>query len=214
MANEKLILAKSDEGKDITVKDCRYFLISRDKEKLANFIYDRLYGRYIKPFELSSEDYVLNYKNGFAIMASCCLLIETYVSFSEKEFRDTKSKSGKTFGYFFTTEKRFYKLATGGRKPDGTIADKKDGGLPNDFYENVRCGILHNAETKNGWTITRKRAVEYFDSQTKTINATKFANRLKATLGDYKIQLMSSDFDNDDIWINFKNRLIDLIDNS
>lgn len=213
MANENLVLAKSSDGKKITVKDCSDFLKSKDKEKLANFIYDRLYGRYIKPFEYSSEDFIKNYKSGFTIMTSCCLLIETYVSFSENEFRDTNRQSGKTFGHFFTTENRFAELGVGGRKLDGTIANKRDGGLPNDFYENVRCGILHNAETKNGWTITREKNADFFDNQTKTINATKFANRLKATLNDYREKLKKADFDNE-IWVSFTNRLNDLIINS
>lgn len=214
MANENLILAKSSDGGKITVKNCRDFLKTKDKEKLANFIYDRFYGRYIKPFEHPSDDYIMNYKNGFAIMTSCCLLIETFVSFTVKEFRDTEQQSGKTFGHFFTTEKRFADMGIGGRKNDGTIANRNDGGLPNDFYVNVRCGILHNAETKNGWTITRDKSEKYFDSKTKVINATKFMNRLKATLNDYRENLLIADFDNDDIWINFKYRLEDLINKS
>jgi hypothetical protein len=214
MVNENLILATSSGGHEVTVKDCNGYLKAKDKKNLANFIYDRFYGRYLKPFDYPNENYIKNYKSGFALMASCCLLIETYVSFTEKEFRSTKDKSGKTFGHFFTTENRFSNLATGGRKADGTIANKKDGGIPNDFYQNVRCGILHNAETQNGWTITRENNVIYFDSKTKVINATKFANRLKAVLTNYKKILLKSDFDKDDIWNNFKNRLDDLIKKS
>lgn len=211
MTNKNLILATTSDGIEITVQKCIDFFNKKDKEQLANFIYDRLYGRYIKPFDYPSNEYTEYYKNGFAIMTSCCLLIETFVSFTEKEFRNTNGQSGKTFGHFFTTEKRFSELSTGGRNANGKIASKKEGGLPNDFYENVRCGILHNAETKNGWTITRKKNAKYFDLKTKTINATKFSNRLKATLNDYKKNLKKADFDRDDIWINFRNRLTDLI---
>ena len=214
MVNDNLILAISSDGQEITVKLCNDYLKAKDRVKLANFIYDRLYGRYLKPFDYPNPDYIENYKNGFALMTSCCLLIETYVSFTEKQFRSTKDQSGKTFGHFFTTESRFVSLATGGRKADGTIATRKDGGLPNDFYESVRCGILHNAETKNGWTITRKKGAIYFDPKTKVINATKFANRLKAVLSDYKKTLLKSDFDKDIVWDNFKNRLDDLIKKS
>lgn len=28
--------------------------------------------------------------------------------------------------------------------------------LAHDFYESVRCGVLHEARTKNGWTISAK----------------------------------------------------------
>ncbi|MCY7352388.1 MAG: hypothetical protein LH606_17275 [Cytophagaceae bacterium] len=214
MANDNLVLAISSEGREITVKNCKDYLLAKAQTELATFIFDRFYGRYLKPFEYPNEDYIKNYKNGFALMASCCLLIETYVSFKEKQFKDTSKESRRTFGHFFTTESRFLDLATGGRKVDGTIASKEDGGLPNDFYYNVRCGILHNAETRKGWTITREISAKYFDSATKEINATKFANRLKAVLTDYKKNLIKSDFDKDDIWLNFRNRLTDLIDQS
>jgi hypothetical protein len=214
MANAKLILATSVDGKDISIADCKEYLKTKDKKKLATFIYDRFYGRYLKPFDFPSNEYRAKYKNGFALMTSCCLLIETYVSFSAKDYRNTYRKSAKCFGHFFTTEKRFTDFATGGLRHDGTIANKSDGGTPNDFYENVRCGILHNAETKGGWTITRRSSKPYFDSTTKTINATKFAGRLKAVLSDYKKNLIASDFDTDEIWDTFKNRLDDLFTQS
>lgn len=211
MVNDNLILAISSDGQEISVKICNDYLKEKNKKKLAEFIYDRLYGRYLKPFDFQSPDYIDNYKNGFALMTSCCLLIETYVSFTVKQFRNTNGQSRKAFGHFFTTESIFIELSTGGRKAGDTIANKNDGGLPNDFYENVRCGILHNAETKNGWTITRKKTAPYFDPKTKSINATKFANRLKVILSNYKKELIKSDFDKDDIWTSFKNRLTDLI---
>lgn len=214
MTNGNLILATSNDGNDISVDDINEYLKNKDKKKLAAFIYDRFYGRYLKSFDFPDDNYKKNYKNGFALMTSCCLLIETYISFSAKDYRNTDSQSRKCFGYFFTTEKRFCDFARGGLQADGTIANRADGGIPNDFYDNVRCGILHNAETKGGWTITRKTSKPYFDPTTKTINAAKFAGRLKAVLSDYKKNLISSDFDTDEIWINFKNRLEDLITKS
>lgn len=212
--NDNLILATSENGQKITVKNCKEYIANKDKRALANFIYDRLYGRYLKPFDFRSADYEKNYKNGFALMASSCLLIETFVSFKESKYRNTKNLSGECFGYFFTTEPKFVDFATGGRQANGTISTKKQGGLPNDFYENVRCGILHNAETKNGWTITRNQSKPYFNATTKEINATKFANRLKSVLTSYRKSLINSDFDTDIIWKNFKDRLTDLINNS
>ncbi len=211
MTNSKLILATSADGNDILVEEFAEYFRTKDRKKLADFIYLRFYGRYLKPFDFPSEDYKTNYKNGFALMTSCCLLIETYVSFAIKDYRNTDRKSRECFGYFFTTEKRFSEFATGGLKAGGKIANKKDGGTPNDFYDNVRCGILHNAETKNGWTITRDERKPYFDLTTKAINATRFAGRLKAVLTDYRKKLIESNFDTDEIWINFKNRLNDLI---
>lgn len=197
--NTHLILATSSTGKDITVGECLSMLAAKDKKGLANFIYDRLYGRYLKPFEFSDENYIKSYKNGFAIMASCCLLIETYVSFTNAQYRKTRGQSPDCFKYFFLTEPHFKELSTGN--------------LPKDFYTEVRCGILHNAETRNGWAINR-RSKTYVDITTKQINAVKFSNRLKTTLRNYKNRLIVSDFDTDDIWINFRNRLSDLIKQS
>lgn len=211
MSNDNLVLAVSRDGKQISVKNCKDFLANKDKTKLADFIYDRLYGRYLKPFDYPSSDYRKEYKNGFALMTSCCLLIETYVSFMEKKYRNTNKQSAKCFGHFFTTEARFSDFATGGLKPNGKLADKQDGGTPNDFYENVRCGILHNAEIRNGWTITRNDKKPYFNPAKKEINAVKFANRLKKILEDYRKSLISANFDKDEVWINFKKRLDDLI---
>jgi hypothetical protein len=211
MKNSEMILAISSNGKEITVNECMSNMQLKDKTKLANFIYDRLYGRYLKPFDFPSQKYRLNYKNGFVLMASCCFLIETYVSFTKSEFRDTNRLSAKCFCYFFSSNKSFSLFAEGALKPDGSLANKTDGGIPNDFYENLRCGILHNGETKNGWKITRKSNTPYFDPASKTINAFKFANLLAKILQNYKKQLINSDFDNDEIWTNFKIRFNDLI---
>ncbi len=197
MNNDNLVLADSRDGKKISVKDCKDFLANKDKIKLADFIYDRLYGRYLKPFDYDDDDYRKKYKNGFALMTSCCLLIETYVSFTKKEYRKTHNQSAKCFEHFFTTETRFSDFATTG--------------TPNDFYKNVRCGILHNAETRNGWTITRDKNKLYFNPAMKEINAAKFANRLKKILENYSTSLISANFDKDEVWINFRNRLDDLI---
>jgi IS1 family transposase len=73
---------------------------------------------------------------------------------------------------------------------------------------NVRCGILHNAETRNGWKILRDGP--FYDVNTKTINAVKFMNRLKSTLKDYKKALDNSVV-NTEIWNSFVNRLKDVI---
>lgn len=212
--NPSTILAVSATGNPITVKDVSSWLNSKDKKQLAQFIYDRLYGRYLKSFDFPDTNYHAEYKSGFLLMASCCLLIETYISFTIAKYRSTKDQSGACFGEFFTTEKRFLEFGDGGRQTDGKLSTSKQGGTPNEFYSSVRCGILHNAETKSGWTITRSKASILFDKATKRINATKFANRLKAVLSDYKKNLIASNFDSDVIWINLKNRIADIIKNS
>lgn len=213
--NKDLILATSADGSKITVKKYDEMLSKGDRPGLADFIYDRLYGRYLMPFSFESADknHKKQYKSGFLMMASCCLLIETYVSFIEIDYRDTNGEARNCFGYFFTTEPRFKEMSIGGLQAGGKLSTKKEGGLPNDFYENVRCGILHNAETRNGWTITRSGKT-YFDAATKKIDANRFAKRLEYVLQDYRKKLLSEDFATSAIWNNFRNRMSDLIKNS
>lgn len=214
MPNENLILGTLSTGKKITAKECKILLNAKQKDVLADFIYNRLYGRYIKPFDFKDRLYESEFKNGFALMASSCLLIETYVSFRDIKYINTHGQSGECFGYFFTTESRFSALATGGLQANGKISTSKQGGIPNDFYQNVRCGILHNAETRNGWSITRSATKPYFNPTSKELNATKFSNRLVSVLKQYATELKKSDFDNDIIWTAFKARLNNLMNNS
>lgn len=212
--DKSIILATDKDGNEITIEQVEEWIKDKNhyKKNLSQFIYDRLYGRYIKPFDFDNPIFVDKYKNGFSIMANSCLLIETYASFREKVFRDTNHKSQRCFGWFFLTEKRFSDFSKGGLAlHDYLDIDKqiRNKGVPRDFYLNVRCGILHNAETRNGWKITRRD--DFYDKETKTINAVKFMNRLKATIDDYRKQLIHADISMDDIWDNCIYRIQDII---
>ena len=214
MKDESIILATDKDGNEITIKQIEEWIEDKkhNKENLSQFIYDRLYGRYIKPFDFDDPIFIKKYKNGFSIMANCCLLIETYASFREKVFRDTHKKSERCFGWFFLTESRFLCFSKGGLSiHDYTDIDKriKNKGVPRDFYVNIRCGILHNAETRNGWKITRKN--DFYGEKTKTINAVKFMNRLKSTIDDYRKQLINADINKDEIWNNCVHRIQDIV---
>jgi hypothetical protein len=212
MKDKSIILATDTNGNDITIQEVELWVKENEKDKLSQFIYDRLYGRYLKPFNYRNEEYIANYKNGFAIMASCCLLIETYVSFREPVFRDTNGKSERCFGWFFLTESIFSDFSKNGLSvSEYTDLSKrlKNKGIPRDFYINLRCGILHNSETRNGWKI--RRDGEFYDEANKKINATKFMNRLKCTILDFKKRLDKSDI-KDEVWTNYLNRLQDIID--
>lgn len=223
MNNEKqtIILATDKDGNDITIKQVEEWINDKthNKENLAQFIYDRLYGRYIKPFDFDDQEYIDKYKNGFSIMANSCLLIETYASFREKVFKDTSRKSEKCFGWFFLTAYRFSCFSKGGLSineyTDPNISMRnRNRGIPEDFYKNIRCGILHNAETRNGWKITRQKDLGLYDEKTKTINAVKFMNRLHHTIKDYRKELINADINNDEIWKNCIERMQDIIESA
>lgn len=209
------IVATDSEGNSITIRQIDEWKKNCNKVKLADFFWYRYYGRYLRPFDFDNQEYIDKYKSGFAIMTSCCLLIETYVSFIEPTFKQTNSKSERCFGYFFLTNSEFTAFSKDGL----TIEEYKNSdnlknkGIPRDFYKNVRCGLLHNAETRNKWKIVRTGNF-LFDEQTKTINSFRFMENLKAIIINFKEQLKQSDFNNDEIWMIYKARLQMLIDNS
>jgi hypothetical protein len=174
----------------VTVKRYREMEKAKDRNALADFIYERLSERYITPVTTGA-------RNGFAMMACSCLLIETLESF----YCGWKSSKGAgpgevVFQQFFCRASRF--------------ADFK--GLAGEFYTNVRCGILHQGETKGGWHITRERGAVLFDPRPKTIHATKFLNRLNASLRDYVRALKTTDW-KDDLWRKFRRKMNAIIRN-
>lgn len=215
MKNSDLVLAVDKNGNEIVLSTVNEWITSKQQEKLSQFLYDRLYGRYIKLFDYPSERFRKEYKNGFAVMANCCLLIETYVSFKVSEFRDSTHKSERCFGYFFVTEPMFDDFSEGGLSAAEYLVPSKNGnknnGISEEFFKHVRCGILHSGETRNNWRITRVKGRPLFSKSEREINATKFMNRLKVLLWNYKKSLDEADIDNDLVWKNCINRLEDIL---
>src|SRR5690606_9576049 len=84
--------------------------------------------------------------------------------------------------------------------------------LPTQFYKNIRCGILHQGETTEGWIITREGKL-IIDKKKKVINATLFLIRLKQSLSDYKDKLEKANW-NDLIWTNARKKLKAIIKNT
>lgn len=161
----------------------------KNRNEIADFINERFSERYIMPIKnLNPKE-----KHGFSIMAVSCLMIESLESF-KLGYKDTKYKSKETFAKFLSTEPEFIDFI----------------GNEDEFYTNVRCGILHQSETTNGWKIRRKG--QLFDRQTKTINATKFLGKLEKTLNRYVSDLKLEEWDST-TWKNLNKKLISIIKN-
>lgn len=159
---------------------------------LADFVYERLTERYILP----QQHVPAAYKNGFSMIANCCLLIETYQCFRQGLNDTVRSGEGKrVFGEFFDTEPHFVALK----------------GLGHAFYREVRCGILHQGETKKGWSISRKSSTLYNPAQ-KEINANIFLKRMHETLSDYRSELKREAW-NGVLWTNCRNKINFIIAN-
>ena len=155
-----------------------------DKKNIQEFVKQRLMERYITPFP---KDYETNNKSsqyGFLIMASMCLLIETIQAFKEGKDKYNPGEYGGVFERFLT-------------QPE-TFNCSQD--LAKDFYENVRCGILHQGEIGNYWKITSsvKEAPITKEGKIKTISAPTFLKTMESALDEYVESLEKDEglFDN------------------
>ena len=139
-----------------------------DRQPLADFIRERFDERYFAPVEDSPS------KNGFAMMAIGCAVIETLESFYQG-LADTKRASRKMF-------RDFFKRRTGLSE----FASESDW-----FYDDIRCGILHQSETRSGWHVLRKGPL--LDMSAKTINATRFLRELRKAVDGYALEIQNDD---------------------
>ena len=137
-------------------------------DQAIEIIKDRIYGRYFNQIDLLSND--IN-ANGFAIMALNCLLIETLLQFRDGK-AETPAKNNKaTYSNFLIEEfsSAFDTQPKAGR-----------------FYTDIRCGILHSAQTKNNSRLSdRKGFVVKFENDTLVVSVKGVSNVLKDYFKSY-----------------------------
>lgn len=167
-----------DYPKLVTVTMARKWLAEKNdvaKEELVNLIYHRLHRRYVVPLSQIPP----KFKSGFLIMGVACLLIEALQSFKEgKEYTKQKGAGQKCFEHFFWENDEFSEF-----RPHVSS-----------FYSGIRCGILHQAETYDGWRIIRKKDALMLEA--KVINANAFMEAVNRVLSEYIEDLKLFQFGN------------------
>jgi hypothetical protein len=155
---------------------------SPDWARAIGILAARIHDRYIEPvdFLIASEEKKSpsDRRFGFTVLAVDCLLVETLGAFIEG-LEDTDGISKKTFCTFLRTRKQF---ATEFTSDD----------LAKKFYEQFRCGILHQAEIGGDsrvWSIGPLLRVE---GDAITVNRNKFHDCLKAEFQSYLSELHDS----------------------
>jgi hypothetical protein len=160
-----------------------------DKEKFISIIEHRLSNRFLKVIDKADKSDV----SSFMIMAICCLIIETLECFYQGYPDTNKPRSGKAvFKSFFQRENQLFQGL-----------DKKS----IDFYKSVRCGILHQAETMNGWFLNKNGNLFEQEGKVKLINGDLFFQMTKKSISNYLELLHSSSF-TDEIWTKAFDKLI------
>jgi len=178
----------------VTIAKYRRLEAEKNRSAIADFIMERFTERYITP--LRGDPTI---KHGFCTMAISCVMIEALESFWQG-WPDTRGRSREAFHSFFQRcSRQGLKLGKFAEDP-----------LANDFYQGVRCGILHQAETTNGWRIRREGPL--YNPDIKTINATKFHDELEKALQVYCDTLKRSDWDSE-VWQNLRRKMEAVIEN-
>jgi hypothetical protein len=177
----------------VTIREYEEYRKKQDRKSIAEFLYQRLYSRYLNPFMYKNGKFKEQYKNGFSIMANCSLLIETLQSF-KNGWGDSNRRSDKAFEQFFESEKDF------------KVSKWKV------FYNHIRCGILHQGEVTGGWKISRDKEDDIWDEEAFTVNANRFAKELEKSLRKYSNELKTQKWDSE-VWKKFIEKMNQIIAN-
>ncbi len=159
------------------------------QEAFDSYFHARLSLRYLNPISVLQENGTFQ-GEGFSIVAIQCTLIEFLESAVQgRSYRYWRSgdpplspheysKSGDLFITFLTTRVPF--------------ANTFNVQLARDFYEGVRCGLLHEARTKGGWTIWAKDPVgKLVSAVDKIVYRDNFQDGLLGFIEWYKRALLS-----------------------
>lgn len=170
-------------------------LQNEDWSIAIDYLEKRLIERYIEPIEIlidaEKDKTAKDKKFGFTILAIDCLLAETIQSFYEGEI-DSKGKSKAIFVRFLRKRDNFQKH----------FQTDKDASK---FYENFRCGILHQGQTFGDTKIWAIGQLIQKQGNYIVINRVEFHNKIKEELNLYIAELRKKQ--NSTLMVNFKRKM-------
>lgn len=134
---------------------------------------DRIEGRFFNQIDLLLDN--VN-ANGFTIMALNCLLIETLYQFKEGKDKTPSRQNKEVYSDFLMYE---FPREFNARN------------LADSFYTNIRCGILHSAQTKNESRLSdREDIVVTLEDDTLIVSVTGVSSLLKTYFEQYLQKLL------------------------
>lgn len=155
---------------------------------VRDFFHARIDSRYLQPIA-RIQKYGTKEGEGFSIVTLQCALIEFLESTIQGvNYRYTRRPqdlgpyeymySGSIFRSFLTT-----------RKPFASVFSQE---IAEDFYASVRCGLLHEAQTKGGWQIrARGSSGQILDVDEKILFRDNFQSGLVSVTEGYEHELLS-----------------------
>ena len=159
-------------------------------QKAIDIFEDRIRGRFLDMIgAIEAHEYA-----GFAVMALDCLLIETLQQFREGEKRTPNGKSEEYFVQFLA---------------DTSFKDFFTPEMAKMFYKQIRCGILHQAETNENSRLLIRADVPLAatreDGTGLTINRRLFHQQLVRVFEEYVSRLRRAS--DDQLRSNFRTKM-------
>jgi len=165
-----------------------------DWQSAIDLFKNRITNKFLKPIGALVNSN-LSEGEGFTILLSLCALVESLASFRTGEiFNHAKNKTGPKYEYnrsaglyinFLHTvnifENVFYQIDKNGKKTEDTPFNAGK------FYDEVRCGLIHEGRTKGDWTINLQPSTSLSTSFIEqTVTKTKiYRTTLYHRLNDY-----------------------------
>jgi hypothetical protein len=155
--------------------------------KAIDVFESRLNERYIKPAEEIQNNLSCT-GEGFAITAILCSLIEALETFYKgKCYKYEKPRTNNEYGN--SKSKSLFVSFLTSREPFKNTFDLV---LAEDFYKNVRCALLHEAMTRNGWTIRIDTDdLVKQNGNSKVLNRFYFLQNLKNCIKNYRAEVLT-----------------------
>ena len=154
MNNEKYCIAGSKTPKDWYLLKQRLIENSCEKtwkQALNEYFLKRLNLHYLNPIKVLQRHGTFS-GEGFSILAILCTLIE-FLESTVKGFKYRFLKSGEKLDKFeYSKSSKLFIDFLCNREP---FNKEFNSTLAMEFYINIRCGLLHEAQTKNRWRVCR-----------------------------------------------------------
>ena len=154
------------------------------EQAFEDFFSVRLRLRYLDPIKVLQDNGSFQ-GEGFSIVAIQCTLVE----FLESTVQGINYQYANPGPFEYSGSRRLFVQFLTERPP---FRNEFSEALAKDFYEGVRCGLLHEARTKNGWTIWGETpGATVIDAQRKIVYRNNFQTALLDFVARYKKDLLS-----------------------
>lgn len=150
------------------------------------FFMPRLNLRYLEPIKILQKNDT--YQGvGFSILAIQCTLIEFLESTARGMNYRFLVKGQPLNQYEYSSSRGIFVDFLSKRQP---FSKTFDAASAHDFYENVRCGLLHEARTKGGWIIKAELQNDVVaDVQNRIVYRNNFQKALLSYIEDYGVTI-------------------------